>query len=435
MDHGTGGGNVTLDVIVIGGGAAGMLAAGSAAEAGARVLLLERNERLGKKLRITGDGRCNLTNTASMDELVRAFGPNGKFLYRAFSSFSNHDLIAFFHGLGVATKEEAGGAVFPASDRAESVVEALARYMQKHGVEVMLNARASGIAVDAASGAVAGVTLEGRGTTLGAKRVTLATGGMSYPATGSTGDGYAMAKALGHAIVPPRPALVPLETAETFPKDLQGVSLAGVSVTALSGRRKIASESGGFLFTHYGVSGPVVLALSGAVVEHLDRGEQIVLSVNLMPDLDGRGADELLVRTFARSGRKQLATVIGGFVPKALAAVLLKAGGIPGDKPCSGITAAERKRLAAQLADMRLTVKRARPIAEAIVTRGGVDLKEVDPRTMESRKAHGLYFCGEILDVDGRTGGYNLQAAFSTARLAASHAARGAAAGKGGSPA
>ncbi len=418
---------MTYDVIVVGGGAAGMLAAGSAAEAGARVLLLERNERLGRKLRITGDGRCNLTNTADMEAFIRSFGANGRFLYRAFSSFSNRDLIAFFDGLGVATKEEEGGAIFPASDRAESVVEALARYMKKHGVEVMLNARASGIAVDAASGAVAGVTLEGREGTLGAKRVILATGGLSYPATGSTGDGYAMAKALGHAIVPPRPALVPLETVQSFPGRLRGVSLASVAVTATSGRKRIASESGDLMFTHYGVSGPVVLALSGAVVEHLDKGEQVALSVNLMPDLDGRGVDDLLLRTFARSGRKQLATVIGGLVPKALAGVLADAGGIAADRPCGGITASERKRLVALLSDMRLAVKRARPIAEAIVTRGGVDLKEVDPRTMESKKVRGLSFCGEVLDVDGRTGGFNLQAAFSTARLAASRAAAGAA--------
>jgi hypothetical protein len=314
---------MTYDVIVIGGGAAGMLAAGSAAEAGARVLLLERGAHLGRKLGITGDGRCNLTNTDGMDEFIRAFGPNGRFLYRAFSSFPNRDLIAFFDGLGVATKEEAGGAVFPASDRAEDVVEALARYMKKHGVEVMLNARASGIVVDAASGSVAGVALEGRDGAWDAKSVILATGGMSYPATGSTGDGYAMAKALGHAIAPPRPALVPLETVESFPGRLRGISLADVAVTATSGRKRIVSESGALMFTHYGVSGPVVLALSGAVVERLDRNEEVVLSVNLMPGLDARELDALLVRTFAGSGRKRLATAMGGFVPKALAVAFL----------------------------------------------------------------------------------------------------------------
>ncbi len=371
------------DVIVIGGGAAGMLAAGSAGEGGARVLLLERNARLGRKLGITGDGRCNLTNTDGMDEFIKAFGPNGRFLYRAFSAFTNRDLIAFFDGLGVATKEEDGGRIFPARGGAKSVIGALERYMEKHGVEVMLNARASEIRIDPASGAIAGVALADRGTPLGAMRVVLATGGLSYPATGSTGDGYTMARALGHTIVPPRPALVPLETVESFPARLRGVSLADVAVTAMSGRKKIASESGDMLFTHYGVSGPVVLALSGVVVERLGRDEEVVLSVNLMPRLDASELDALLVRTFAVSGRKRLATAMGGFVPKALAVAFLDGAEISGAKPCAAITAAERKRLGALLSDMRLTVKRARPIAEAIVTRGGIDLKEVDPRNME----------------------------------------------------
>jgi len=412
---------MTYDVIVIGGGAAGMLAAGSAAEKGARVLLLERNARLGKKLGITGDGRCNLTNTDERDEFIRSFGANGKFLYRAFAAFSNHDLIAFFNEQGVATKEEKGGRVFPASDRAGSVIEALERYMKRHGVAVRLNSRAERIVVDPATGTIAGVAMKDRETAIGTKKVILATGGLSYPATGSTGDGYSMAKALGHSIVPPRPALVPLETVEAFPKDLQGVSLAGVAVTAVSGRKKIASESGDLIFTHYGISGPVVLSLSGVVVEHLDRKEPVAVSINLKPALDRAGLEELLIGEFAGSGGKLLSTVMKGLMPKALVPVLMNELGLPEEKRCSRITSAERKRLAGLLADFRLTVKRPRPIAEAIVTRGGIDLKEVDPRTMESKKVRGLYFCGEMLDIDGATGGYNLQAAFSTARLAAAN--------------
>jgi predicted Rossmann fold flavoprotein len=421
MDSGKTGSHEIFDVVVIGGGAAGMLAAGSAAERGLRVLLLERNARLGRKLGITGDGRCNLTNTDERDDFIRSFGENGKFLYRAFSSFSNRDLIAFFDEQGVATKEETGGRIFPASGRAESVIGALARYMKRHGVAVRMSSRAERIVVDAASGAIAGVTVEGGGAIIETKNAILATGGLSYPATGSTGDGYAMAQALGHTIVPPRPALVPLETAESFVENLQGLSLAAVVVTVMSGGRKIASESGDMIFTHYGISGPAILSLSGRIVERLDRNEPVAVSINLMPALDRAGLDELLIGAFAGAGGRHIGPVIRGLVPKALVPVLLKAGGIPAEKRCSNITGAERKLLAGLLADFRLTVKRPRPIAEAIVTRGGIDLKEVDPRTMESKKVKGLYFCGEMLDIDGDTGGYNLQAAFSTARLAAAN--------------
>ena len=421
MDSGKNDSNEIFEVVVIGGGAAGMLAAGSAAERGARVLLLERNARLGRKLGITGDGRCNLTNTDERDEFIRSFGANGKFLYRAFAAFSNHDLIAFFNEQGVAMKEEEGGRVFPASGRAESVIGALARYMKRHGVAVRMNSRAERVIVDAASAAVAGVTIKDRETTIGTKNVILATGGLSYPATGSTGDGYAVAKTLGHTIVPPRPALVPVETVEAFTKGLQGLSLTGVDVTVVSGRKRIASESGDLIFTHYGISGPAVLSLSGAIVEHLDRKEPVAVSINLKPALDRPGLEELLIREFAGSSKKLISTVMKGLVPKSLVPVLMNAGGISEEKQCGRITSAERKRLAGLLADFRLTVKRSRPIAEAIVTRGGIDLKEVDPRTMESKKVRGLYFCGEILDVDGNTGGYNLQAAFSTARLAAAN--------------
>jgi predicted Rossmann fold flavoprotein len=411
----------TYDVAVIGGGPAGMLAAGSAAERGARVVLLERKARLGRKLALTGDGRCNLTNTDRMDDFVRAFGPNGAFLYRAFSEFSNRDLVDFFNGLGVATKEEAGGRIFPASDRAERVVDALERYMRRQGVAVRLGRRAERIVVAAASGPVAGVAIEGRETILEAAGVILATGGLSYPATGSTGDGYAMARELGHTIVPPRPALVPLETSEPFAKRLQGVALTGVAVSAVSGGKRLASQTGDLIFTHYGVSGPAVLALSGLVVERLDRGEQVEISIDLVPRLEGPALEEELIGEFSVSGGKLLATVLAGFVPKALAATLLRAGAIPEDTRCSRVTGAQRKRIAGLLADFRLAVKRPRPIAEAVVTRGGIDLREVDPRTMESKKVKGLFFCGEILDLDGASGGYNLQAAFSTGRLAAMH--------------
>ena len=412
---------MTYDVVVIGGGASGMLAAGRAAERGLRVLLLERNERPGKKLSITGNGRCNLTNTDERDEFIENFGRNGKFLYRALTNFSNRDLVAFFHRLGVRTKEEEGGRIFPASDSSENVVHALKRYMKRNEVTVRLDSRAERITVNSASGAVSGVKVRGSKEIFKTKSVILATGGLSYRATGCTGDGYSMAKELGHTIVPLSPALVPLETEEKFPKDLQGVSLKNVKVTALSGNRRIASESGDLLFTHYGVSGPVVLALSGLIVERLARNEdeKVAVSINLQPALERAALEKRLIDELAGSGGKSICTVMRRVLPRSLVPVFMKSIGVPGNKTCSQITSDERKRLTSLMMDLRLTVRKPRPIDEAIITRGGIDVNEINPRTMESRKVKGLYFCGEIMDIDGSSGGYNLQAAFSTACLAA----------------
>jgi predicted Rossmann fold flavoprotein len=414
---------MTYDVIVIGGGASGMLAAGRAAENGSRVLLLERNDRLGKKLSITGKGRCNLTNSGETADFIANYGKNGRFLYRALTRFSNHDLVAFFNRHGVATKEERGGRIFPATDDSESVVRALERYLKKHRVTIRLRSRVERILIDSASGAVAGVAIGKAGETVAGRAVILATGGLSYPATGSTGDGYSMAGRLGHTIVPPRPALVPLETEERFPRDLQGLSLENVTVTAFSNDRKIASEFGDMLFTHFGVSGPIILKLSGLIVERLGARERVAVSINLKPALDERKLDNRLIREFAAAGRKSIRTVMRNLLPKALVPVFLASTSVPGDKRCNQITGGERAELVRRLTDFRLRVRRARPIDEAIITRGGVDLKEIESRTMESRKVKGLYFCGEIVDIDGSTGGYNLQAAFSTAHLAALAAA------------
>lgn len=407
------------DVIIIGGGASGMLAAGSAAENGARVLLLERNKFLGKKLRITGKGRCNLTNTCETADFVESYGKNGKFLYRAFTEFSNHDLVRFFNDQGVATKEERGGRIFPASDKAVDVVKALERYMNTHSVSIMFNARVSDIATDPESNTVTGVRLKDSKEIIETHKIILATGGLSYPGTGSTGDGYAMAKRLGHTIVPLQPALVPFETVEKFPKDLQGLSLDNVEVTVLSDGKKIDSEFGDMLFTHFGVSGPIILKLSGCIVECLDAKKPVTLSINLKPALDETKITNRFLREFSGSGKKSLKTMIKGMLPKAFVPVFIEASTIPEDKRCNQITGDERKTLVDLMMDFRVTVKRARSYAEAIITRGGIDLKEINPRTMESKKVTGLYFCGEIIDIDGITGGYNLQAAFSTGYLAA----------------
>ncbi len=396
-----------------------MIAAGCAAENGAGVLLLERNKHLGKKLRITGKGRCNLTNTCEISEFVEGYGKNGKFLYRAFTEFSNHDLVRFFNEQGVDTKEERGGRIFPVSDKAVDVVKALERYLNKHNVSIKLNSRVVRIVIDPESNAVTGVALKNSDETIESSKIILATGGLSYPGTGSTGDGYAMAKRLGHSVVPLQPALVPFETVEEYPKDLQGLSLDNVEVTVLSDGEKIAAEFGDMLFTHFGVSGPIILRLSGRIVECLDNKELVTLSINFKPALDAIKITNRFLREFSSSGKKSLKTMIKGMLPKALVPVFIEVSKIPADKRCNQITGDERKTLVDLMMDFRVTVKRARSYAEAIVTRGGIDLKEIDPRTMESKKVKGLYFCGEIIDIDGITGGYNLQAAFSTGYLAA----------------
>jgi len=399
-----------------------MLAAGRAAEKGSRVLLIERNDRLGRKLAITGKGRCNVTNSGDIPHFIESYGRNGKFLYRALTEFSNRDLVSFLEERGVATKEERGGRIFPASDDSETVVRALERYLREREVSVALGSRVERIVLDPSSGAVAGVALRGREGTIEARAVILATGGLSYPATGSTGDGYAMAGKLGHTIVAPRPALVPLETRETFAKDLQGLSLENVRVTAFGNGTKLASEFGDMLFTHFGVSGPVILKMSALVVERLDAKERVEISINLKPALDETKLEARLMREFAGSGKKVLSTVMRSLLPKALIPVFVGLSGVSGDKRCNQITGDERKKLVKLFMDFRLAIRRARPIDEAIITRGGIALDEINPRTMESKKVKGLFLCGEVIDIDGNTGGYNLQAAFSTAHLAAMNA-------------
>ncbi|MCK4539131.1 MAG: NAD(P)/FAD-dependent oxidoreductase [Candidatus Krumholzibacteria bacterium] len=419
------------DLVVIGGGAAGMLAAGRAAENGLEVLLLERNNRLGKKLGITGKGRCNITNSAETERFIENFGKKGKFLYGAITRFTSSDLVRFFAGLGVETKEERGGRIFPANDKASTVVKALERYARSNGVVIELSSRVDRIVTGRESGAVEGVILKNdrktisSGKTINANetintgKVLLATGGKSYPATGSTGDGYAIAASLGHTIVKPRQSLVPFDTGNRFVRDLQGLSLKNVEVTVFTGGRKTASGFGEMLFTHFGVSGPVILTLSGQITDDLAAGKTVELSIDFKPALTGEKLDKRLIREFADSGTKHFRTVMKNLLPNRLIPVFITLSGIAPEKKCSQITSTERNNLAALLKDLRLTIKRPRPFEEAIITRGGIDLKEIDPRTMRSKLVDGLYFCGEVIDIDGNTGGYNLQAAFSTAWLAA----------------
>ena len=392
-----------------------MMAAGRCAERGRRTLLLERTPRPGNKIRIAGKGRCNITNADTVRNLIPCYGRNGRFLYRALTEFPPDKLIAFFQERGVPLKTERGGRVFPASDNAADIVAALQRYLRAHGVHVRCDARVAALRCEDVS--VSGVTLTG-GEQLHAPRVIIATGGMSYTGTGSSGDGYRFAAQTKHAVLPPRPALVPLETAEPFVRTLQGAALKNVAVSYLVDGIRHDGGFGEMLFTHYGVSGPVIVTISGDIGDRLAAGHTVHLSINFKPALDRATLNDRLLREFSAAGSAPVSAALKTVLPRALVPVFAEQLRIPPDRRCHQVTRGQRNALLGMLTDFRLRVTRTRPIDEAIVTRGGVSLDAVDPRTMESRIIRGLYFCGEVLDVDGVTGGYNLQAAFATGRLA-----------------
>ncbi len=422
-------------VIVVGAGAAGLMAAGQAAELGAEIWLLEKMALPGRKLRITGKGRCNVTNMVPLSDFTVRFGPNGRFLRQAFHRFFSADLVAFLQGLGVATVTERGGRVFPASGQAQDMVDALVRWVNELGVHLVTRAPVERLLVE--NHRIWGVQTSRTSATLGepgserpasgrayyGDAVILATGGASYPATGSTGDGYRMAEAVGHAIVPIRPALVPLETAGDVAPRLQGLSLRNVMVRLGADEEQISEAFGEMLFTHFGVSGPIILSMSRLAVDALQSGRRVWLSIDLKPALDQQKLDARLLRDLDTYGRRQFGTVLKELLPRKLIPLCIELTGIPSDKPANQITAEERQRLRSWLKDLRLQVTGHRAFAEAIVTAGGVDLREVDPRTMASRLVAGLYLAGEVLDLDADTGGYNLQAAFSTGWLAGRSAA------------
>lgn len=405
-------------IIIIGAGAAGLMAAGKAAEAGADVIVLEKKERPGRKLRISGKGRCNLTNTAPLKEFIGHFGANGKFLRQAFNQFFNDDLIEFFKKLGVPTEVERGGRVFPAENDARLVVDALTAWVKKSGAKIITRVSAQELLLD--DNRIIGVKTE-RDTP--ADAVIIATGGKSYPATGSTGDGYAFAKTAGHSIISTRPALVPLEMTDHTAKDLQGLSLKNVRASVWYDNKKQADEFGEMLFTHFGLSGPIIISLSRLVVDALNENKKVTVSIDLKPALDEKKLDNRLLRDFADASNKQMSNILKGLLPAKLIPVCLDLNKLQADKPANQITADERKRLRMWLKNFKFEITGHRGYAEAIVTAGGVCLKEVNPRTMESKLVKNLYFCGEVLDIDGETGGFNLQAAFSTGWLAGISAA------------
>jgi hypothetical protein len=411
----------THQVIVVGAGAAGLMAAGQAAELGAETLLLEKMERPGRKLRITGKGRCNLTNVVPLEEFIERFGANGLFLRQAFHQFFSPDLLAFFEELGVPTVTERGGRVFTASEKAQDVVDALVHWVCKQGVALQTRSSVEQLLVE--RNRIAGVK-DSHARVYHAPAVVVTTGGASYPATGSTGDGYRLAKSVGHTVVPIRPALVPLETAGDVAQRLQGLSLRNAAVRLRIDGQQAADAFGEMLFTHFGVSGPMILYLSKLAVDALCAGRKVELSIDLKPALDKKTLDARLLRDIDAQGKKHFQNLLKGLLPSKLIPVCVDLVGIPAHKVAHQITAEERTRLLKWLKDFRLEVTGHRGFAEAIVTAGGVALDEIDPRTMESRLVKGLYFAGEVLDVDANTGGFNLQAAFSTGWTAGRSAAQ-----------
>ena len=405
------------NVIVIGGGAAGMMAAIHASRLGAAVTLLERNQKLGKKVYITGKGRCNVTNVADADEFFKQVPRNPRFLNSALRQFDHEDVTSMLAMLGTETKVERGGRVFPVSDHASDVTRALHHGMRDAGVQVELNTGVS--AVSKTEDGLFKVTLT-QGGALTAKSVIVATGGMSYPSTGCTGDGYRFAKENGHTVTPLSGSLVGLTIAEKWPTLLMGLSLKNVRVQAKVGKKKIYDELGEMLFTHFGVSGPLIIELSSHMPEDF---ESVAVTLDMKPALTEEQVDLRLQREFAQNARKQLSSVLVELMPARMGPVFAQVCGLSPEQPVNQITREERLLIGRMLKALPLRVNGTRPIEEAIVTRGGVEVKEVNPSTMMSRVQEGLFFAGEVLDVDAHTGGFNLQIAFSTGALAGRSAA------------
>ncbi len=401
-------------VIVIGGGPAGIMAAGVAAGRGRDVLLLEKNSKLGKKLLISGKGRCNITNDTDVEGLIENTPGNGNFLYSAFYTFSNQDLIDFFNQKGLPTKVERGGRVFPESDSSRDVLNTLMDFLKSNGVKINTDKAVTEILVQ--DNKVTGVRLADE-STIEAESVILAVGGMSYPGTGSTGDGYEMMRKLGHTVTALKPSLVPLITKEEWIPDLQGLSLKNVAVSFKNNKGKeIFSDFGEMIFTHFGVSGPVILSASRHLLSY--DFKNVDLFLDLKPALTLEKLDERVQRDFDKYSRKQYKNSLDDLLPQKFIPVIIKLSEINPEKPVHQITKDERKRLVSLLKCLKISINGARPIKEAIVTAGGVKTSEINPSTMESKKISGLFLAGEVIDVDAYTGGFNLTIAFSTGYLA-----------------
>ena len=396
------------DVIIIGGGAAGSFAAITAARMGRTVTLFEKNEKIGRKLRITGKGRCNVTNNCTWQEAMNSVPVNPRFLYSAFSGFQPQDVMNFFEELGVPLKTERGNRVFPVSDKAEDIVDALDRKMKSLGVKV-IHQRAAKIIVDGnvCTGVIAG------GKEYYSQSVLIATGGQSYPKTGSTGDGYKLAESVGHTVTPIYPSLVPLVSVEKYCGEMMGLSLKNVGVRLYDKEKIIFSEQGEMLFTHFGVSGPLILSASSHI-RKMERG-RYKIKIDLKPALDIKQLDLRIQRDFSENQNRDSINAVRKLLPAKLIPTAVKLSGIPAEQKVNTITKEQRKAFAELLKAFPITIADFRPIDEAIVTSGGVSVKEINPKTMESKLVSGLYFAGEVIDVDAYTGGFNLQIAFSTA--------------------
>ena len=406
-------------VVVIGGGAAGLMAAVIAGREGAKETLLEKMNYVGKKMGITGKGRCNITNACDMSEFIKNTPGNGKFLYGAYERFTNEDLLQLLHDAGLETKVERGGRVFPASDSALDVRNIFMKLMKHYGVDVHLEEPVKKLLVD--DGVVTGVVTDKE--TYHADAVVIATGGKSYPATGSTGDGYILAAQVGHKITDIRPSLVPIVTEESWVKDLMGLSLRNVELSVVAKNKVQAKMFGEMMFTHFGITGPIVLSLSHTVGKLMRKKNigTIGLDINLKPALSPETLDKRLQKDFDLYSKKQLINGMKDLLPSRLIPLIIELAGIDPQKPINQISKEERQQIGYMLQHMPLTVKGLRPVEEAIVTAGGISLKEFNPKTMESKLVKGLYGAGEVLDIDAFTGGYNLQAAFSTGYVAAMH--------------
>lgn len=404
-------------VVIIGGGAAGMMAGIAAAGAGHQVHIFEKNEKLGKKVYITGKGRCNLTNACDTEELFGNVVHNPKFLYSSFYAFTNFDIMDFMEQNGCPVKTERGNRVFPVSDKSSDVIRALSTRLRDLGVEVSLHEEVSELVAD--DGHVTGIRLKKGGRLVPADAVIVATGGLSYPTTGSNGDGYRFAENHGHTVTELSPALVPFEVREPVVKELQGLSLRNIEARILKGKKVLYEEFGEMLFTHFEVSGPVLLSASSFVAAQLKK-EPLTLSIDLKPALSQEQLDARILRDFEEMKNKQYKNALVHLLPSKLMPVIVERSGILPDKKVNEITREERSRIVDAIKDFRLTLTGLRDYKEAIITQGGVSVREVNPSTMESRLVGGLYFAGEVLDLDAVTGGFNLQIAWSTGYLAGS---------------
>ncbi len=403
-------------VVVIGGGASGMMAAISASQNNNIVYLLEKNEKLGKKIYITGKGRCNVTNNCSNEDFIKNVVTNPRFLFSSINTFSTSDTMSFFEQNGLALKTERGDRVFPLSDKASDVTKTLEKKLKSNNVIIKLNTKATELLLD--NGSICGVKTETE--EIHCDSVIVCTGGISYPTTGSDGDGYKFAKDCGHTITALIPSLVGLELQGNDYKEIQGLSLKNVSVSVLKGDKILYSDFGEMLFTHYGVSGPIILSSSCFINKYPPK--EIKIKIDLKPALSEKTLDDRLIRDFKENSVKSIVTVIRGLVPKNLVDLIVRRSGILPHKNCSQITATERANVIKALKNLTFNVSKLRPIEEAVVTSGGVGVKEINPKTMESKLIKGLFFAGEVIDVDAFTGGFNLQIAFSTGFVAGSNA-------------